>query len=102
MKLTQKQRDKLWGETGPYSETRLTIETRILDDSVSRIFVVVEVSVNPLTYEIILKNLKEFINDSVMDRAQIALKYAEETLIKMHQYVIDLLDLKGQEGCIDF
>lgn len=124
MKLTQKQRDELWGEQGPYSEARLSIETRILDDSVSRIFIVVEVSINPLTYKIISKTLKQFVNDkmitqlishaenrgqnfgyvsmtfiseykneSVMEEAQNALKYAKATIIKMHKFVMDLLDL---------
>jgi len=55
MKLTQKQIDQLWGEHGPYSEAKLIIETRILDDRVSRIFIVVEVAINPLTFEIISK-----------------------------------------------
>ncbi|MBU0578536.1 hypothetical protein KKE34_01495 [Patescibacteria group bacterium] len=38
LKLTQKQRDQLWGLDGPYSEAKLIIETRILDDTVSRVF----------------------------------------------------------------
>lgn len=66
MKLTQKQRDQLWGENGPYSEARLSIETRILDDSVSRVFIVVEVSINPLTYEVISKNRKHFKDDAMI------------------------------------
>lgn len=66
MKLTQKQRDQLWGESGPYSEVKLSIETRILDDHVSRIFILVEVAINPLTYEIISKNIKQFENDSMI------------------------------------
>lgn len=33
--------DQLWGGEGPYSEAHLIIETRILDDKVSRVFVVV-------------------------------------------------------------
>jgi len=45
MKLTKKQRDQLWGESGPYSEAKIITETRILDDEVSRVFVVVEGSV---------------------------------------------------------
>lgn len=39
MKLTEKQREKLWGESGPYSQVNLKIENRILDDSLSRVFV---------------------------------------------------------------
>lgn len=125
MKLTQKQHDQLWGEQGPYSEAKLIIETRILDDQVSRVFVVVEVSINPLTYEIISKNIKQFkddpmitqliehadnrgqnfgyvsmafmqeyIDESVMKAAQKTVEYSKETIIKMHKFVMDLLDLK--------
>jgi hypothetical protein len=49
MELSQKQREELWGDGGPYSEIRMCVETRILDDSVSRIFVVVEANINPTT-----------------------------------------------------
>lgn len=125
MKLTRKQRDQLWGEGGPYSEARLSIETRILDDSVSRVFVVVEVSINPLTFEIISKNRKHFKDDEMIlqlidhadDRGQYfghvaqsfmheytdedvlkdgqkALDYSKETIINMHQFVMDLLNIK--------
>ncbi len=126
MKLTQKQRDQLWGEQGPYSEAKLIIETRILDDQVSRVFVVVEVSINPLTYEIISKNIKQFnddpmitqlvrhaynrgqdfgyvsmafmreyIDESVIKEAQKTVEYSKTTIIKMHKFVMDLLDLKS-------
>ena len=63
MKLTRTQRDKLWGETGHYSEVHLTRETRILDDRVSRIFISVNVHVNPLTYELIKENREQFQDD---------------------------------------
>ena len=66
MKLTQKKRDKLWGEDGPYSEAWLIFETRILDDSVSRIFIIVEVHVNPFTYELIKKNRDLFADDPLV------------------------------------
>src|SRR3989338_1967369 len=68
MKLTQKQRDQLWGEQGPYSEAKLITETRILDDQVSRVFVVVEIAINPLTYEIISKNIKQFADDEMINQ----------------------------------
>ena len=124
MKLTQKQRDQLWGESGPYSEAKLIVETRILDNLVSRIFVVVEVTINPLTFEIISQNKKQFkddpmitqliehsedrgqnfgyvsmafmgeyLDESVMKEAKKALEYAKKTIIKMHKFVMDLLDL---------
>lgn len=65
MKLTQKQRDKLWGEDGPYSQAQIIIEERILDDSVSRIFIDVEAHINPFTFELIKKN-REFFADDIM------------------------------------
>ena len=42
MKLTSGQIDMLWGETGPYSEASLKKQVRVLDDSVSRIFLEVQ------------------------------------------------------------
>lgn len=63
MKLTQKQRDALWGGTGPYSQTNLILQTRILDNSISRIFLVVEADINPLTYELVKKHRAQFADD---------------------------------------
>lgn len=125
MKLTKSQREKLWGETGPYSEVHLTRETRILDDRVSRIFISVNVHVNPLTYELIKNNrdqfeddlriqqlidqseywglkdgyvscafLKEFIDKEVMKEAEVAVEYSKQTIIKIHKFMLDLLELK--------
>ena len=125
MKLTRKQRDKLWGETGPYSQANLTVQTRILDDKISRVFLVVEADINPLTYEIIKQNRskfkdnieiqqlldcaeyrgqqfgyvvsafeEEFIDKDVWSEAQRRLEYTNDNLIKMHKFVMDLLDIK--------
>ena len=74
MKLTQKERDKLWGEDGPYSQANLIIQERILDDEVSRIFLEVEVEVNPLTFEIIEKNRELFTDDPLIQQL---LEYSE-------------------------
>ena len=63
MKLTSKQIDKLWGETGPYSEIKLITQTRVLDDRVGRIFVQVELYLNPLTYELVKQNRDHFKNE---------------------------------------
>jgi len=124
MKLSKSQIDKLWGEDGPYSQANLIIQTRILDDTVSRVFVEVEVDINPLTYEIIKQNIKKFKDDpmvtqlidhadfrgqefgyvscafsceyydeSVMNEAKKALEYTKKTVIKMHKFVMNLLDL---------
>jgi len=68
MKLTRQKQDKLWGETGPYSEAWLVIETRILDDSVSRIFISVEVHINPFTFELIEKNREQFADDHMIQQ----------------------------------
>lgn len=68
MKLTKKDTDKLWGEEGPYSEAQLIIETRILDDRVSRIFVLVEIHINPFTFEMIHKNRELFANDPLIQQ----------------------------------
>lgn len=120
MKLTSQQRDKLWGDTGPYSQANLIMETRILDDRVSRVFLVVEVEINPFTYEFVQKHRAKFVDDvkitqllvqavyrgpsfgytasafeaeyvdeSVMHEAQEHLKYAVETLIIMHKFVLN-------------
>src|SRR3989344_9237901 len=63
MKLTPKQINKLWGETGPYSQANLTVQTRILDDKISRTFLVVEADINPLTYELVKKHRAQFTDD---------------------------------------
>ena|SRR3989338_757046 len=68
MKLTRKDMDKLWGEEGPYSEAQLIIETRILDDRVSRIFIIVEMYINPFTFEMIHKNRKLFTSDPLIQQ----------------------------------
>lgn len=125
MKLTRNQREKLWGETGPYSEVHLTKEIRILDDTISRIFISVNVHVNPLTFELIKKNrdlfegdpkikqlvdhseywgskegyvscafLKEFTGNGVIKEAEMAVEYSKQTVIKIHKFMLELLELE--------
>ena len=60
--------DRLWGGDGPYSEAHLIVETRILDDRVSRIFILVEVSINPYTYECIRAHRALFQNDEMIQQ----------------------------------
>lgn len=60
MTLTQKQRDELWGEDGPYSQASIIIQTRILDDKASRVFVEVEADINPFTYKVVIQNREKF------------------------------------------
>lgn len=126
MDLTLKQSAELWGEDGPYSEARYLIEHRILDDSVSRIFLRVEVNINPFTYKIVKKNRKEFINDEMVQRildnsryfgfkngyiavpfegkfmvdddgvvikeARVILEETKKAVIRMHKYVIKMIN----------
>jgi hypothetical protein len=132
MKLTKKQRDKLWGETGPYSQVNLKIENRILDDSLSRVFVIVEMEINPYTFEVVEKNREKFnknkmiqmfldnsefqgegygyishvyqaelmqegdmhINDKPLKIAHEVLAVAQQGIIDMHKFVMDLLKEK--------
>jgi hypothetical protein len=70
MELTKKQQDMLWGGDGPYSQVKLMKETRILDDNVSRIFLVVEAEINPTTFKLVKKHRKnkEFINDPMVQQ----------------------------------
>ena len=84
--LTEKQRKEIWGEEGPYSEAYLTFETRIIDDEISKIILKVEVSINPLTFELINQNKDVFLDDR---RIQAILEYAEFTN-----------DLRGYEACL--
>jgi len=66
----------LWGEKGPYSQANLIKQVRILDDRVSRIFLVVEVDINPTTFEMVKKYREsdEFKNNTIiqqlLDRAE--------------------------------
>jgi len=56
-KLTKKQIDLLWSSGGePYSQVRMSKEVRILGNEVSRIFWIVEVEINPTTFELVKKN----------------------------------------------
>ncbi len=128
MKLSQKQLEELWGEGGPYSQVRIVIEARILDDRVSREFVEVEADINPLTFKIIEQSRKKFKDDiaiqqlldyadyrgqnfgyvvsafsreytdkSVMEEARAAAETAKATVIKMHQFVMELLEIGASE-----
>lgn len=70
MKLNKKQRGMLWGESGPYSQANLIRQVRILDDRVSRVFLVVEVDINPTTFEMVKKyrDSKEFKNNIIIQQ----------------------------------
>ncbi len=127
MNLTEKQMVELWGDGGPYSEARMVIENRILDDSISRIFLSVEANINPTTYKIIKKNLQEFTDDElikelidsaiyqgkeygylvssygikflardknkgIIKEAENKLEQTNQAIIKMHKYVLDIID----------
>lgn len=65
-KLSQKDRQALWGVDIPYSEVGVIEQHRILNDGVSRIFLVTEAKINPFTFEYIFKNRDAFANDMKM------------------------------------
>ena len=126
-KLTSKDYARMWGEDGPYSQVRLCEETRILDDSVSRIFLVVEAEINPFTFEYIQKNRQKFLNDEpvlqLLDHAEYRGKFGYvvsageveledeesrrfarkqagmtvQTLIQMHAFIIEEFGLKRDD-----
>lgn len=126
IKLTPKDFKQMWGGDGPYSQVNLIEQTRILDDSVSRIFLVVEAEINPFTFEYISKNRNKFLNDEpilqLLDHAEyrgdfgyvvsagevelsdeeskrFARKQAKmttETLIRMHEFVNNEFSLKKE------
>lgn len=128
MRLTEKQKKELWGESGPYSEAKLSFEHRILDNAVTRVLVCVEVNINPFTYKLIKKNKKDFASDEMVQyflnyaqyqglengyysspyqvkfflddggeklmisEANKALVEVKTAIIRMHSYVIDLIE----------
>lgn len=85
----------MWGENGPYSQVRLCEETRILDDSVSRIFLVVEAEINPFTFEYVRKCRQQFANDEpvlqLLDHAEYRDKFG---------YIVSAgeIELEGDES----
>ena len=130
-KLTNADIEKMWGGDGPYSQVNLHEQTRILDGSISRIFLVVEAEINPFTFEYVKKNRKKFENDEavlqLLDYAENrgkfgyivgagevesgtsgAREFAEkqrditiQTVIRMHQFVIEKFNLKKDFGFIE-
>lgn len=122
-KLTSVDFGKMWGGDGPYSQVNVIEQTRILDDSISRVFLVIEAEINPFTFEYIKKNRKKFENDEVVlqlldsaeDRGKFgyvigageveitakgARLFAEkqrdvtiEALIRMHAFVLNEFDI---------
>jgi len=126
-KLTSKDFERMWGEDGPYSQVRLCEETRILDDSVSRVFLVVVAEINPFTFEYAQKHRQQFADDEpvlqLLDHAEyrgrfgyvvfagevklqgeeswrFARKQASmtiQTLIRMHKFVIDEYGLRRDD-----
>lgn len=122
--LTPKDFERLWGKDGPYSEVNLLEQTRVLDDSVSRVFFVVEAVVNPFTIEYIRKHRKAFERDEpvlqLIDHAEErgiygyvasageverdmpgAREFAQrqatmstEAIIRMHAFILDAFGLK--------
>lgn len=106
MKLSKTQSDKLWGQDGPYSEVHLIIETRILDNKVTRKFIIVEQNINPLSFEIIKKNSDKFKNDipiiQLLEHAEYrGQKFGYVACVFMKEYRESRDLIEGQE-CVDF
>lgn len=125
MKISDKDRDMLWGVDEPYSEAKLVLNTRIMGDHISRVMVEVEGHINPTTFRIIKKNASHFVGDpvitqlletarysgkfsgylvsagveewsddpQVMERAQERLRYMKEAMVRMHEFVMEYLEL---------
>jgi hypothetical protein len=58
--------NELWGEGGPYSQAQLITEVRIMDDKISRTFVIVSVNINPFTMKYIRKHPSAFKGDRIV------------------------------------
>jgi hypothetical protein len=76
----------LWGDEGPYSESKITINTRILDNEVSRIMIEVTANINPTTFKIIKQNKDKFKNDQDVTNILMGGVYWG----KNHGYVVSL------------
>ena len=126
-KIIQKDYERMWGEDGPYSQANIKEQVRILDDSISRVFFVIEAEINPFTFEYVKKNQKHFISDEavlqLLEHAEYrgefgyvvsageveikeegARKFAEkqldmltQTIIRMHEFVMHEFNLKKEK-----
>ena len=124
VKLLQQDFDRMWGEDGPYSQVNIKEQIRILDDHVSRTFLVVEAEINPFTFEFAQKNRKQFAGDEqvlqlldfaenrdkfgyVVSAGEVELRDEKsrvwareqalsmtETIIRLHIFVIETFNLK--------
>lgn len=95
-KLTRGDYDRMWGEGGPYSQVNLKEQTRILDGSVSRVFLVVEAEINPFTFEYVKKNRYRFLNDEPILQLLDHAEYRDEVF----GYVVSAGEVKldGEES----
>lgn len=56
----------LWNPEGPYSEAKIIMNTRILDDSISRVTVEIDGNINPTTFKVVKKHKKHFKDDAIV------------------------------------
>ncbi len=98
-KLTRRDYDRMWGEGGPYSQVRLSHEIRVLNDSISRIFLVVEAEINPFTFEYVEKHRSHFSPD---DPIQGLLDHADDRGSKFGYVVCFGTVESKEEGASDF
>ena len=95
MPLTNRQIDQLWGENGPYSQVQLIIETRILDEQVTRVFANVETDVNPFTFRYIKKNRDKFADDQKIQQLLDHSDYRGQDFGYVSLAYSEQLDLQG-------
>lgn len=91
--LSREQRERLWGDGGPYSQIHLTTETRILDKTPGRTFVYVDVEMNPLTFEIMLQNRERFHDDVAIQQFLDEGEYQDEA----HGYFVRVFCAQGTD-----
>lgn len=124
VKLSKKDKDRLWGEIGPLSQVNLTIKTRIFDDVVYRLLLEIRVLINPYTFEMVQKYKQDFSEDimaqtllknatyikeddgyvsytyskqyepGLIEEALIYREETKKTLIRMHTFVMQHLDVR--------
>ena len=125
VQLTPEIQEGLWSPEGPYSQARTEIETRILNDQISRTLYYVYVQINPTTVELlkkhkaqvkdkeILKLLEEarpaeaegqgyvwWASERLEDQPELAEQAhikAVELTIKLHNQVMSLLGLESKQ-----
>ena len=97
-KLSTQQQAKLWWDEGPYSEVKIIIEDRLLDNYSSRQFVMVNANINPLTWEIANQNIGSF--DDEIQGMLLAAKYQDKKYWYMVSNFMEQVDYENIESIL--